>query len=101
MKVPRGACAAARPSGYVLARQSHSRRELHSTKNSPVPRDVAPRAESTPRRFDRLRRLPWLPLLIVALIILSAPFAVDPLRDAANGGAISEATLRRSGGYLL
>jgi len=66
-----------------------------------VPRDVAPRAESSPRRFDRLRRLPWLPLLIVALIILSAPFAIDPIRDAATGGTISEATLRRSGGYLL
>jgi hypothetical protein len=66
-----------------------------------VPRDVAPRAEASPRRFDRLRRLPWLPLLIVALLILSAPFAIDPLRDAATGGAISEATLRRSGGYLL
>ena len=66
-----------------------------------MPRDVAPRDESSPRRFDRLRRLPWLPLLIVALLILSAPFAIDPVRDAATGGAISEATLRRSGGYLL
>ena len=66
-----------------------------------MPRDVAPRDESSPRRFDRLRRLPWLPLLIVALLILSAPFAVDPLRDAATGGTVSEATLRRSGGYLL
>jgi hypothetical protein len=80
---------------------SHPRRELHSTKSSPVPRDVAPRAESSPRRFDRLRRLPWLPLLIVALLLVSAPFAVDPIRDAATGGPIGEATLRRSGGYLL
>src|SRR5436190_2759561 len=78
-----------------------SRRELHSRKSSPVPRDAAPRDESSPRRFDRLRRLPWLPLLIVALIVLSAPFAIDPIRDAASGGPISEATLRRSGGYLL
>ena len=66
-----------------------------------MPRDVAPRDESSPRRFDRLRRLPWLPLLIIALLILSALFAVDPLRDAATGGVIPEATLRRSGGYLL
>jgi hypothetical protein len=64
-----------------------------------VPR--APRAESSPRRFDRLRRLPWLPLLIVALLVVSAPFAVDPIRDAATGGPIAEATLRRAGGYLL
>ena len=66
-----------------------------------MPRDVAPRDESTPRRFDRLRRLPWLPLLILALLIVSAPFAVDPIRDAATGGPIDAATLRRSGGYLL
>ncbi|HEX7977796.1 MAG TPA: hypothetical protein VF461_04295 [Gemmatimonadaceae bacterium] len=61
----------------------------------------APRAESSPRRFDRLRRLPWLPLLIVVLLIVSAPFAVDPIRDAATGGPVAEATLRRAGGYLL
>ena len=66
-----------------------------------MPRDVAPRAASTPRRFDRLSRLPWLPLLIVALLVLSALFAVDPIRNAATGGPIGEATLRRSGGYLL
>jgi len=78
-----------------------SRRELHSRKSSPVPRDAAPRDESSPRRFDRLRRLPWLPLLVVALLVLSAPFAVEPIRDAATGGPMTEATLRRSGGYLL
>jgi hypothetical protein len=67
-----------------------------------VARDVAPRAEpSSPSRLDRLRRLPWLPVLVLALLVLSAPFAVDPLRDAATGGPITEATLRRSGAYLL
>jgi len=80
---------------------SPSRRELHSTKSSPVPRDVAPRAESTPRRFDRLRRLPWLPLLIVALLLVSALFAVEPIRDAATGGPVDAGTLRRAGAYLL
>ena len=101
MQIPRARLCGGAAERLCFGAVFNSRRELHSTKSSPVPRDVAPRDESTPRRFDRLRRLPWLPLLIVALIILSAPFAVDPLRDAATGGPITDATLRRSGGYLL
>lgn len=48
-----------------------------------------------------MRGLPWLPLAILALLALSAPFAVDPIRDAITGGVVQEATLNRSSGYLL
>ena len=75
-----------------------SRRELHSTKSSPVPRDVAPRAESSPRRFDRLRRLPWLPLLIVALLVAERAVRHRPdprRRDGRRDRRSDAASLRR------
>jgi hypothetical protein len=49
----------------------------------------------------RLRGLPWLALAIVALLALSAAWAIDPIRDAATKGRVTEATLDRSAGYLL
>jgi hypothetical protein len=49
----------------------------------------------------RMRRLPWLALGTIALLALGAAFAIDPIRDAATGGAMPDATLDRSGGYLL
>jgi hypothetical protein len=67
-----------------------------------VSRDDAPRADSRlARTLARLRRLPWLVLATVALLALSAPFARDPIHDAATGGTVAEATLNRSAGYLL
>jgi hypothetical protein len=48
-----------------------------------------------------MRGLPWLALAIIALLALSAAWAIDPIRDAATGGAVTEATLDRSAGYLL
>src|SRR5215208_293865 len=108
----------------MLRRGSLLSRELHSTKSSPVPRDDAPRAETQSDRSSRaksrdlhlssraksrdlhvllagVRRLPWLALATVALLALSAIWAIDPIRDAATGGAVTEATLDRSAGYLL
>ena len=35
------------------------------------------------------------------MLALSAAWAIDPIRDAATGGVIPEATLKRSSGYLL
>ncbi|MDB4883212.1 MAG: hypothetical protein JWL95_1978 [Gemmatimonadetes bacterium] len=67
-----------------------------------MPRDVAPRAES---RFAlwlaRFRGLPWVALTVVALLALSAPFAIDPIHDAATMQPIAEATLHRPASYLL
>ena len=67
-----------------------------------MPRDDASRAD-TPltTRFERLRRLPWIALTVLALLALSAIWAIDPIRDAATLGPIADATLHRPAGYLL
>ena len=49
----------------------------------------------------RLRGLPWLALATIALLALSSAWAIDPIRDAATKGAVAEATLDRSAGYLF
>jgi hypothetical protein len=49
----------------------------------------------------RMRSLPWLALVTIALLALSAAFAIDPIRDATTGGTTTDATLNRSAGYLL
>jgi predicted metal-dependent phosphoesterase TrpH len=38
---------------------------------------------------------------VVALVLASAPFAIDPIRDAVTGSTVSEAAMRRSIGYVL
>ncbi|MDQ6635382.1 MAG: hypothetical protein M3Z10_11590 [Gemmatimonadota bacterium] len=48
----------------------------------------------------RLRPYWWL-LAIVVLVLASAPFATSPLRDAVAGGALPDASLRRSSAYVL
>jgi len=48
-----------------------------------------------------MRRLPWLALTILALLAFSAAWAIDPIRDAATGGVMADATLERSAGYVL
>ncbi len=48
-----------------------------------------------------LRGPSGLALAIIALLALSAAWAIDPIRDAATAGAVPEATLDRSAGYLL
>jgi len=48
-----------------------------------------------------MRGLPWFALVTATLLALSAVWAIDPIRDAATGGAVAEATLDRSTGYLL
>jgi hypothetical protein len=72
-----------------------------------VPRDAAPRADSLPwyrgAPLGRLRPLlPFAPLILTALLVLgSAPFALDPIRDAATLDRISEVSLRRPPLYVL
>ena len=48
-----------------------------------------------------LRGPSGLALAIIALLALSAAWAIDPIRDAATGGSVPQATLDRSAGYLL
>ena len=48
-----------------------------------------------------LRGPSGLALAIIALLALSAAWAIDPIRDAATGGNVPQATLDRSAGYLL
>ena len=48
-----------------------------------------------------LRGPSGLALAVIALLALSAAWAIDPIRDAATGGSVPQATLDRSAGYLL
>jgi hypothetical protein len=72
-----------------------------------VPRDAAPPRQSRARFVVRwtapLARLrPWWPLItVVVLVLVSAPFAIAPIRDAASLVPVAEATLRRPLGYVL
>lgn len=43
----------------------------------------------------------WGLLGVVLLVLISAPVAIDPIRDAVTGGTIPEATMHRSIGYVL
>ena len=49
----------------------------------------------------RMRGLPWFALASIALVVLSAAWAIDPIREATTGGAVTEATLERPAGYVL
>jgi len=49
----------------------------------------------------RMRGLPWFALASIALVVLSAAWAIDPIREATTGGAVAEATLERPAGYVL
>ena len=67
-----------------------------------MPRDDAPRAETrSARMLARMRGLPWFALASIALVVLSAAWAIDPIREATTGGAVAEATLERPAGYVL
>lgn len=52
-------------------------------------------------RPRRLRHLPWPAILLTALVLLAALFAVPPIRDAATGGSVEEATLVLPSAYLV
>ena len=72
-----------------------------------MPRDAAPPRHARPpvtSRFvaplTRLRAW-WVPIIVTLLVLISAPFAIAPVRDAATLGPIAEAALRRPLGYVL
>ena len=66
-------------------------------------RDAAPPRHSRARFTDRLAVLrPWWALIVIIMLVLvSAPFAIAPIRDAATLATLPEATLRRPLGYVL
>ena len=47
------------------------------------------------------RRVPWTPLLISIVVVLSSGFAVSPIRDASSLADVSEAYLVRPLGYVV
>lgn len=46
-----------------------------------------------------LKRIPWIPIVLSLLVVLSSAVAVSPIRDAASGGDVAEAYLQRPLGY--
>ena len=93
--------------GYVVARR-FTRANFIPLKSSLVPSDAASRArkirpDATVEPLAWLRPArPWWPLiLLVALLLVSALFAIPPIRDAATMERVAEAELVRSAGYVL
>ncbi len=70
-------------------------------------RDAAPPRHPSARFRDRLAAplaalRPWWALIVITLLVLvSAPFAIDPARDAVTRTPLPEAVLRRPLGYVL
>ena len=73
-------------------------------KSSLVPRDAASRdRKSLPyvaAVLDRVRPLRpwWTPLVLAALVLGSAPFAIPPIRDAVTSDQVAEAAFRLPAG---
>jgi hypothetical protein len=57
---------------------------------------AAHQSDSPPRR-----KIPWVPIAITFAVLLTAAFAVDPIRDAATLGPVGEASLRVPAAYLV
>ncbi len=58
------------------------------------------RAAETPPITRRLKSLPWWPIIVTLLVIITAAFAVDPVRDAATFDVVDEARLALPASYL-
>ncbi|OYV73496.1 MAG: hypothetical protein B7Z72_02400, partial [Gemmatimonadetes bacterium 21-71-4] len=62
----------------------------------------APARAAGPRGLaDALRRVPWWAVATTAVVMLSANFMVDPLRDAATFRPVTEVHLVHSAAYLV
>jgi hypothetical protein len=69
-----------------------------SSRRSRAGRDEhAPRPAAPPAAW--YTRIPWLPVGITLLVMVTALFAVEPIRDAATLGSVGEARLGVSAGY--
>ncbi|HEY4218923.1 MAG TPA: hypothetical protein VGM67_17400 [Gemmatimonadaceae bacterium] len=57
-------------------------------------------SKKSPEPGRRARRIPWLALAVSALVVITAFFAVDPIRDAATLQSVGEATLELPSSYM-
>src|SRR6185312_9872898 len=60
---------------------------------------AAQHASPAPKRLT-LRSIPWWAVVISVLVIVTAAFAVDPVRDAATLQPVGEASLTYPAAYL-
>ncbi len=81
-----------------MAAASRSRRSRKARPRLGASDTPAPTAT---RRFSWLRRIPWPAVSLTLVVIFTAPFAVDPLRDASTYEAVPFVHLVLSSGYLL
>ena len=59
-----------------------------------------PRAPTVATWGERLARLPWLAIVLTVLVLLSALFAISPVRDGATLGPVPEARLALPTSYV-
>jgi hypothetical protein len=57
--------------------------------------------DASPAVAARRVSIPWLPIALTLALLITAAFAVDPIRDAATGGAVDEVRLALPASYLL
>ena len=74
-----------------------------SRSRSSAPRDDAGVGSAAARsgRFATLRRVPWWAVILSLLVMVSADFMVDPVRNASTFMPVTEVHLVVSSGYLL
>lgn len=78
-------------SRFVAHSSRHRSRKHSAARLEPLP--AAPPAPI-------YQRVPWSGVVATFLVLLTAAFAVDPIRDAVSLGAVTEARLEHSVGYL-
>lgn len=76
-------------------RSSHFRKRRTANPGS------APSPPSLAARLPVLRRVPWWPVILSLLVLVSADFAVDPIRNASTFQRVPDVHLVLSSGYLL
>lgn len=64
-------------------------------------RASAASADAAPPSASRLSRIPWLPVGLTLALLITAAFAIDPIRDAATGLPVGEASLTVPASYLF
>jgi hypothetical protein len=74
-----------------------SRKTPHAATASAHPHGDAP--PPPPKAWHR--RIPWWAVAITVVVLVSAAFAADPIRDAVSREAVGEARLEVSPGYIL
>lgn len=67
-----------------------------------MPRSTAraSRADAPAGPASWIRRIPWWAVAITALVLITAPFATDPIRDAVDFSAVGEGRLDVPASYL-